>query len=506
MPFATPLRLTAALTALALTACAPPSARAPQAPVATAALPDTTPRRSPQQQKLGDENHEKIMAKYGGAYDSPRLTAYIDALGHDLVAVSEQPNEKWTFTVLDTPKVNAFALPGGYVYVTRGLVALANSEAELAGVIGHEIGHVTAGHSAMRQDRALIATGALLGAQLLGAVLGLDPNVLRAGSQIGQAVAGGFLADYSRSDELAADNLGIRYLARAGYDSFAQADFLESMGASAALDAKMAGRTYNPNATDFFASHPATGPRTRQAIEVARTSGETIPIGAPRRRAAFLQAIQGMTYGDSARQGFVRGRVFSHPELRFTYTSPQGFTILNASDAVTAKGPQNARFILDGDRNPQGDLRGYIARQWIPAIAKTYRVGQASQARARRINGLEAASARVPVQINNQVFDALLVAIRSDGRLYRLTGLAPQGSGLMGAMQQAAGTFRRLSAAEAARLKEQRIQIVTVRRGDTAEALSRRMQGDFALDRFRVLNAMQPGQTLRPGDQVKIVR
>ena len=129
----------------------------------------------------------------------------MNELGRDLVSVSEQPNERWTFTVLDNPTVNAFAIPGGYVYVTRGLVALANSEAELAGVIGHEIGHVTAGHSSLRQERTAIATGALLGALLLGKVLGAGDDLLRGGAQVGQAVAGGYLANYSRKDELAAE-------------------------------------------------------------------------------------------------------------------------------------------------------------------------------------------------------------------------------------------------------------------------------------------------------------
>ena len=202
------------------------------------------------------------------------------------------------------------------------MVGLANSEAELAGVIGHEIGHVTAGHSALRQERATIATGALLGAQILGAVVGLDPNLIKGVTQVGQVAAGGILADYSRGDELAADNLGIRYLARSGYDPYAQADFLESMGASSSLDARMAGKSYNPNATNFLASHPANGPRTRRAIEVAQKLRRGDPVGAGRNRDRFLQLVDGITYGDSAEQGFVRGRNFAHPKLRFSYDSP----------------------------------------------------------------------------------------------------------------------------------------------------------------------------------------
>ncbi|MEM7056581.1 MAG: M48 family metalloprotease [Pseudomonadota bacterium] len=494
-----------------ITACAPqPVQRAPQPSQTrpTAALPETSARRSPQQQRVGDENHPKLLQRYGGVYDDPELTAYVNGLGRDLAAVSEQPNEKWTFTVLDNPTVNAFAIPGGYVYVTRGLVSLANSEAELAGVIGHEIGHVTAGHSSLRQERSTIAQGALLGALILGKVLGAGDDALRSGAQIGQAVAGGYLANYSRADELAADNLGIRYLARAGYDPYAQADFLESMGASQALDAKMTGRSYNPNATNFLASHPANGPRTRQAIAVAQNSGETIPAGAPRNRSSFLRVIDGITYGDSPEQGFVRGSNFSHPVLRFSYDSPRGFRILNSSAAVVAQGPNNARFVLDGGKNPQGDLTTYIRREWVPTIGQKYRVGRVRNVVSRPINGLEAASAEVPVQIGNQAFNALLVAIRLDGKLYRLTGLSPQGQNLIPAMRQAANTFRRLSVGEAARLKPQLLEVVTVRAGDTVESLARRMKvpGEFAIDRFRVLNALERGDRLTPGERVKVIR
>ena len=491
--------------ALGLSACA----QGPRQTTQPGALPQvqTVKARPASEQRVGDENHSKIVQKYGGIYQNPKVANYVTRLGRKIAAVSEQPNEKWTFTVLDTPTVNAFALPGGYVYVTRGLVALANSEAELAGVLGHEIGHVTAGHSSLRQERAGIATGVLLGAQILGAIAGIDAGLLKAGTQIGQIAVGGILANYSRSDELAADTLGIRYLAKSGYDPYAQADFLESMGASSGLDAKLKGKGYNPNATNFFASHPANGPRTRQAIQTAQSTGLAIPVGADRNRVSFLKIVDGIEYGDSEAQGFVRGNTFSHPKLRFTYSAPAGFTILNSTNQVLAKGPNNARFILDGGRNPQGPLANYIQRTWVPAIAKSQRVGRLSRITPTRINGLEAAVGYLPVQVQNQTFDTMLVAIRMDGALYRLTGLAPRGSGLMPSMEQAAETFRRLSRAEARRLKSAKIDVVTVRRGDTVASLARRMNVDqLAEDRFRVLNGLEPGERLQAGQRVKIVR
>lgn len=489
--------------ALVATACAPEAI----GPAAAGARPDTVAERSAADQRLGDQNHADIVRQYGGAYDDPELAAYVGELGRRLATVSEQPGEKWTFIVLDSPTLNAFALPGGYVYVTRGLVALANSEAELAGVIGHEIGHVTAGHSGSRQTRGAVATGLLLGAQILGAIAGIEPGLMQAGSAIGQLAAGGILADYSRADELAADNLGVRYLARAGYDPYAEAEFLESMSASAALDARLAGKSYNPNATQFLATHPATGERTRQAIEVAKHSGEPIPVGAQDHRDRLLEVVDGITWGDSPEQGFVRGQSFSHPLLGFTYNAPAGFTITNSAAAVMAMGPDDARFVLDGAPDPAGPLDVYIARRWIPQIAREVRVGRPDRVAPRRINGLEAASTVLPVQLGGRRFDALLVAIRHDGKLYRLTGLAPQGSGELADMQRAAETFRPLSEAEAAALRVTRIDVVTVRPDDTVASLARQMNvGDFKEDRFRVLNALDPGEDLQPGQQVKIVR
>jgi predicted Zn-dependent protease len=338
-------------------------------------------------------------------------------------------------------------------------------------------------------------------------VLGVDPQLSRGILDVGQTAAGGILAGYSRGDELDADNLGVRYLARAGYDPYAQADFLDRMSASSALQARIKGGRYDANQVGFLASHPATGPRTRQAIQVAEAAGAVATAGADRHRDRFLAAIDGMVYGDSARQGLVDGRSFSHPELRFTFTAPPGFDITNTADAVVAKGPSNSVVILDGDRDRAGRLTDYVAGVWARQIAQSHRVGALTGLQPQRINGLEAASAVLPVQLGNRTYDALLVAYRLDGKLYRVTGLAPRGSGLLPAMQDAAWSFRRLSAAEAAGLREKRIQIVTVRQGDTAESLARRMNVDgYALERFQVLNGLRPGEPLRAGERVKIVR
>lgn len=495
------LRATAALIgALALAACQTTGS-------GPSGTPTTLAERTASEQRLGDENHPRIVEQYGGVYKDAKVTNYVNQIGRKLAAVSEQPNAKWTFTVLDTPTLNAFALPGGYVYVTRGLIGLAEDEAELAGVIGHEIGHVTAGHSSLRQDRGTAAgVGLLLGQIGLG-LLGVGGSAAQGILSLGQAAAGGVLASYSRGDELDADNLGIRYLARAGYDPYAQADFLDSLGAASQLDAKIAGRGYNPNSVDFFASHPANGPRTRQAIDVAEKGGLQVDRNATRNQDRFFRVINGLPYGDSADQGFVNGRTFSHPKLRFSYTVPAGFTITNSSNAVTAKGPSKSAFIMDGGKDPGGTLTDYISRSWVPALAQSLRVGQFRALESTKINGLPAARAIIPVQNSSGTGEALLVAIRMNGTIYRLTGLAPRGSNLLPSMNDAANTFRRLSSGEAGRLKGQRISVVTVGRGDTVASLARRMKVDqLAEERFRVINGLGPRDQVKAGQRVKLIR
>ncbi|MBK0401108.1 M48 family metalloprotease [Limibaculum sp. M0105] len=468
--------------------------------------PETSTVRSASEQRDGDSNHSKIVAQYGGEYRNAQVTSYVERVGRRVAAVSEQPNERWTFTVLDTPVVNAFATPGGYVYVTRGLLALAENEAQLAGVIGHEIGHVTAGHGGERQDRSTIAgLGLLLGAIGLS-VMGADPALTRGALELGQVAAGGIVASYSRQDELEADHLGIRYLARAGYDPYAQAEFLDNLAASSALDARAAGKSYDANQVDFFASHPATGPRTRQAVDTARAEGAISgegELGTDR----YLAAINGMTYGQSPEQGIVEGTSFSHPVLGFAFDVPAGYRITNTPSAVVASGSGNTRIVFDGANDPGGALDNYIARQWAPQIAREVRTGQLQGLRQITINGLPAAQAVLPVQLQNGTYNALLVAVRLDGKLYRFTGLAPRGSNALDAMARSAQTFRRLSDAERRAIKARRIEIVTVGAGDTAESLGRRMAVDaLPVERFRVLNGLSSGAQPARGEEVKLVR
>lgn len=257
----------------------------------------------------GRKAHEEVLQDYG-VYASPRLQAYVNELGQRLAKQSHRKNLEWHFTVLDSPEVNAFALPGGYVYVTRGLMAYMESEADLAGVIGHEIGHVTARHGAQRATRQQTAGLGVLAATVLGAVLEVKgvSGATDIASTLSQGVAAGYIASYSRDQETQADKLGAEYLARNNYDPKNMIDVirvLKSQEQYAADTARAEGRK-PPAGAGWLASHPSNDKRLQDIAQfAAQYKGKYGDEG----RARYLQAIDGMTFGESREQGVTRGQI-----------------------------------------------------------------------------------------------------------------------------------------------------------------------------------------------------
>ncbi len=455
---------------------------------------ELTPLMPPaEERRVGAEEHPRMLARFGGVYDDVETGAYVAEIGGRLVKSSELPDLEFTFTVLNSPEANAFALPGGYVYVTRGLLALANSEAELASVLAHEIGHVTARHAAQRYNRAAAVE---LGTAVLGALAG-DPGV------DGLARVGGelFLKGFSREQELQADMLGVRYMSRAGYDPEASVTFLRTLAGHSALERTLAGREGRGAVEDFFATHPRTEDRLREAAAAARASGAR--AGAPLRRDRFLDAIDGLPYGDDPGQGLVRGRAFVHPELGFAFRAPPGYRLFNTPRAVFAKGPGDAsiRFDAAGERTAADPLP-YLTETWARGLALR-------DVERIRINGLEAATGRARVAARGGPADLRLVAIRfSPDAMYRFAMATPLEAEplVRRELRRTTYSFRRLERGEAAAWRPFRLAVVAVAPGDTAESLGRRMPfEDFRTARFRALNGLPPGARLSPGQRVKIV-
>ncbi len=445
------------------------------------------------EQSIGAEEHPKIIKQYGGVYDEPAVAGYVASIGGRIVANSEIPGQRFHFTVLDSPIVNAFALPGGYVYVTRGLIALANSEAELASVLAHEVGHVAARHSAQRYNRGM---GMAIGGAVLGALLGnqVVSNLVQQGGQL-------YLLGYSRKQEYEADQLGVKYLVRTGYDPYAEADFLRSLESQDALEAVM-NRDKNRRPSEFLTTHPITAKRVVEAIDAARKSG--VPVESrPRLRDEFLRNIEGMVYGGSPEHGYVRDRNFVHPKLGFTFTVPPGFKITDTPDAIIATGPDEMKIKFDiAPLKQQMSMPAYLTSIWANDVSLR-------NPEAMTINGMQAATAETVLNTNAGRAVVRLVAIGfSPNRVARIMIVTPgqPGAEMRAEMQRFTYSFRSLSPQEVAAARPQRIMSIPVKPGDTITGMAARMPfADYREPRFRALNGFDQNHVLVPGTRVKLV-
>ncbi len=458
---------------------------------------DFTPFMTPAQEAaVGRKEHPKLLAEYGGAYvERAALGSYVEEIGRRLQGVSEVRQPPFTFTIVNSDEVNAFALPGGYVYVTRGLMALANSEAELAGVVAHEIGHVTARHTAQRYNRALFAQlGAQLGAAALGG--GKDGGIAGDLAQLGAAL---YVQGFSRDQEREADQLGIRYLRRAGYDPWAMVSFLNVMQAESALAATIAGRERGAAGAGLFASHPRTADRVAGAARAARGGQTGLRLGGDE----YLLRLDGTLFGDDPEQGLRLGRVFAHPVLRFRFEAPPGFRMRNTSAAVVARHPNGATVGFDGDELERDTtMERYLAREWPKGVA----LGRIERI---TVNGMDAATGAARVSTRQGARDVRAVAIRfDDTRVYRFLMLTPPRltGTLSEGLRRMTYSVRRLGEREAAALKPLRLRIHEVAPGDTVESLAATLPfDDFQIERFRALNGLAPGDHLAPGRLVKLI-
>src|SRR5579885_2229396 len=454
----------------------------------------TVPNPAAQAARQTAEQREnaRILASYGGVYDDARLHAMVTQLVERLVAASEKPEQTYDVTILNSHAVNAFALPNGQLYVTRGLIALANDKAELASVLAHEMGHVIARHAAIREEQAKQAA---IVAHVVSDVLS-DPNA----GALALAKSKLTLASFSRAQEFEADAIGVGISARAGFDPYGAVRFLTSMEHNSDLKPEQTG-SINPGAPDFLSSHPATPERISNALANARQyrapatdNGKELAQA----RATYLADIDGIVYGEDPSEGFVRGRHFLHPKLGFTFTAPEGFTLDNTAQAVLGirhGGGQALR--LDVVRVPaEQSLAEYLTSGWIENI-------DPATVEDITINGFPAATAAA----KGDQWDFRLYAIRFGSDVYRFIFAAKHRTPETDrAFRESVGTFRRMSLAEIEAAKPLRLQIVTVGPNDTVEKLASRMAvADRAVDRFRVLNGLDPGDKLKPGSQVKII-
>jgi predicted Zn-dependent protease len=371
------------------------------------------------------------------------------------------------------------------------LLALANSEAEIASVLGHEIGHVTARHSAQRYNKSVMLG---LGSAILGAATGN-----RSIGQIAEMGSAIYLNSHSRDQEHQADELGIRYLARTGYATQDAVSFLKSLQAESDLASTIAGKRGEDPAASIFSTHPRTADRVQRTA--AEANGDS--RNAPNLRSRLLDKIDGMIYGDDPAQGLVRGRIFFHGDLGFTFSVPPGFRLHNSPRAVLAEDGKGGRIIFDSDGKPwRGDLSSYLVRNW----GKKLRLAKVEPI---TINGMTAATGSARVRGRDGALDLRLVAIRFDRRtIARFLFVSPvaRTKDLDVGFRRTAFRFRKLADNERNEIKPLRIRVRTVGSRDSVESFAAQMPfEDFQVARFRVLNGLGPDERLKKGQRVKTV-
>lgn len=442
-----------------------------------------------QEISAGQEADAQVKMEMG-VYNDAALQQYISGIGMKLAGLSERPNLPWHYTVVDTPAINAFALPGGYIYITRGILPFLNDEAQLAGVLGHETGHVTARHAAQQYTRAV---GGTIGLVALGIFV---PGAQSLGGVAQQALGVLFLK-YGRDDELQADQLGARYASRAQWDPAAVPEMLTTLGR---LDEASGQSKGVPN---WLETHPE--PLTR--VKDIQTTVQQLSAGRTdfvRNQDNLFRAIDGIIYGDNPEQGIVRGATFIHPPLRFSIDFPSGWDVQNSPDQVVAKAPgAEVYMLLQQIEMPRGNGIEDIARASMQNAGFRIQSGGRQQ-----VNGLDAFIGLYQGQLQGLGNVTMRAAhIVHNGNVYLVAGFsAPNVFGpLDDAILRSIRTFKPLTAAEAEAVHPNRVDIYVVRQGDSWQSIADRSSGVIKPTTLAIMNGAEPNSQPTVGRRIKIV-
>ena len=445
-----------------------------------------------QEIKLGQESDPEIQAEMG-VYPNPALQEYVSGVGMRLAKASERPDLPWHFAVVDVPAVNAFALPGGYVYITRGLLAHLDNEAEMAGVLGHEIGHVTARHSAQAYTRSMTA-GIFLAA---AAIFAPKTQPFLGAVQTGLSLA--FLK-YGRGQELQADSLGTGYVATVGWEPAGMSGVLETLGRiSAASDSR--------GVPNWLSTHPQPADRVAKVADTVQTLEATRPASEwTVNRDPYWQHLNGLIYGDNPREGIVRGREFLHPDMRFKLRFPEGWKIQNGKQQVTSAPADTSgvMLVLQMVPNPSGTGLEDLAVASMSKSGFTRVDGEST----RLNSGLEAYHGIYDGKTEDGgVVRVEAAHISHGGHVFLLAGMATQA-----AFQQAQPyfvdtikSFAPAAESEMGRIQPNRIGFTTVRNGDTWQGIAERSGGLIPAKDLAVLNGSAPDNQPPVGKRIKIV-
>ncbi len=414
---------------------------------------------------------------------------YVVAIGKKLAALSELPGGPWTFQVVDTPEPNAFALPGGHIYVSRGLLALVNSEDELAGVIGHEIGHVTARHSEKRIRATLGTAPVVIATGLAGAAASIvSPKLGSIVAGSGQLLTASVVAPFSRSQENQADRIGQELAAKAGYSPWGLSTFLHSLGREDKLERG------EERKSNFLDTHPMTPERVARTKETARTLVRATGRPIARDRADSFSRLAGIVVGEDPAQGSFKGQLFLHPELDLAISFPKGWKTVNTRDAVRA---------INSSKDAVVSLRIAESNTKLATLIKQLQDEQKSlRFEHFEIAGLPAANTLVTAA--GQVSDITL--IEYDGNVYAIMGQSTgdNAARYLKSFSATAGSFRPLRSHERSSLEEARLRVRTTRSGETPAGVAKRTGSTWSPEALAVANGIEVGAVLEEGRPLKV--
>ncbi len=448
-----------------------------------------------QEIQMGREANAQIMQEFT-RYDDEALQAYVGQVGQRIAAASHRPNLQYTFTVLDSPEINAFAVPG-YVYITRGIMAYLNSEAELVAVLGHEVGHVTARHS-VRQQTGAAATG--VGATVIGILTG-SGDLANVANMAGTALVSG----YGRDMELEADSLGAQYLARLGYDPDAMIDvvrLLKNQESFEIQQARAEGR--EPHIYHgVFATHPDNDTRLHEVVKAAHKAGDQGQY--PDGRQVYLDHVKGLPFGSSAAQGIVRGSRFYHADMGFTLAFPGAWTIDNTPSKVVAYPKQKDAFLelYAMAVPPNVGPKEFLARN-LKGVTLT----SSEPLQVSGLQGYAAVAQSVKLPWGNYG-PARFAVVYLNNMAYVFRGATRVGSSMAGSdplFMSSIRTFRRLKDNEFALGEPQRIELLQATPQTRIESLATSSPiRPYPAEQLRLLNDLYPNKEPLPGQTLKVV-
>ena len=434
-----------------------------------------------QEIQMGREYDPQVVASIG-LYPDSAWQRYIRQLGNQLAAAGERPNLPWTFRVVDDPAVNAFAVPGGFIYVTRGLLAHVSSEAELASVVGHEIGHVTARHTVSQMSNQQLAG--------LGLAIGsIVSSEFERHAGLANTALGVLFLKYSRDDEREADDLGLRYMRRTNFDPRAMPEvfaLLERMSAS------QGGRL-----PEWLATHPSPENRRENIAEQIAAMPQDFS-GTVVNRDAYLQRLDDQVFGMNPREGYFKGSHYVHPDMRFQLTFPEGWTTDNGRQAVVAvSGGKDAviEVTLGEGTSAQAAARAFLGQDGITS-------GATSHASS---HGLPAAGAQFAATTEGGALGGAVLFVEHGGAVFRLLGYAPEErwSSHRAAVERTLQSFQVLTDAQALAVQPQRLDIIRLDRRTTIEALAGVRQSPASAATLALINHVDPRTVLEPGRLIK---